>query len=349
MAYTEILTSGNSAVTSAEQWESLIFQEYVGKLAMKFLMGTGNDAVIQVKEDLMKKAGDAITFHYASSQTGGTVRGNAMGVGNEGKMDVYAQRVTIDNVRNLHKIWDVPMSTQRSAFDLLMTAKDVLTTKHAEVADDDMVSALTSTSSGRVRGRYLYGAVDSNWSSTHASALTNIDNSADQLTGNMISIAKRKALIEGTGVSEKVRPTRIVNGMNMEEWYIFMGHTYCTRDLVNNDAAYRNQQLLLPPGANSQSPFFTGSHFKGSWDGVLIYEYNRLPLTSSTIQVAHNLLMGAQAGAIAWGQRTKFGEEDEDLKHNVIYELHDIRGEEKLVRSSVDHGLINVFAAAVAD
>jgi hypothetical protein len=363
MAYTEVLTSGNPAVTSAEQWEAEVHQEYIGQFKMKFLMGSGPNAVIQVKEDLTKSAGDAITIHYASQQTGGTVRGNAKGIGNEGNMDFYAQRFVIDNTRTLHKVWDVPMTEQRTTFNTLMEVRHALTTKHAETFDDDMVTGLTNTSVGKVRGRYLYGAADSNWNATHATALATIDATNDKLTTSMIGVAKRKAVIKGTGVTEKIRPTRIMNGLQSEEWFVMMAHTYAIRDLVNDDAAFRNNQLLLPPGRNSDSLYFTGSHFKGSWEGVLIYEYDRLPLATNTnsIQTAHNLLMGAQAGAVVWGQRTKFGEEDEDLKHNQIYELHDIRNavssgstnNHKLVRNdgvnTTDHGIVNVFSAAVAD
>ncbi len=358
MAYTEVLTSGNSAVTSAEQWDDMCHQEYVGKMMMKWLIGTGPDSVIIAQEDLTKKAGDAMTYHFATSQSGGTVRGNAKGVGNEGSMNFYAQRFVIDNVRNLHKIWDVPMTQKRVSFNILEQAKHALSTKHAEVFDDDMVAGLCDAGTGRVRGRYLYGAADSNWNATHASALTAIDNAADQLTTNMISVAKRKCTIKGTGVTEKVKPSRVVNSKNYEEWFVGLFHTYAIRDLVKNDAAFRNAQLLLTPRGTNDSIFFTGSHYKGTWDGVLIYEYDRMPLVSSTIQVCHNLIMGAEAGVLNWGQRTKFGEEFEDLKHNVIYELHDIRSKQtvsgtsndiKLVRNSVDHGLVNVFCAAVAD
>ncbi len=346
MAYTEVLTGHD---ITAEQFDDMCMEEYTGKIMMKWLMGTGEDAIIQVASDLQKKPGDAITFNYATLQDGGTVRGNAKGIGNEGKMDFYGQRITIDNVRNLHKVWDIPMTQQRTTFSILTKAKSALTTKHADVFDDDILNQLADATTGRARGRYLYGAADSNWSGTHASALTNITNAAGQLTGSMLGVAKRKALILGVGVTEKVKPTRVKNGMRYEEWFVFLGHTLSIRDLVNNDAAFRNAQLLLPPRANSDSMFFTGTHFKGSWEGVLIYEYDKMPLTSSSIQTSHNLLMGAQAGAVAWGQKTKFGEEYEDLKHNVIYELHDIRGQEKLMRNSIDHGMINVFAAAVAD
>ena len=363
MAYTEVLT-GNDV--TAEEWESSVHQEYIGQFKMKFLMGSSPNSVIQVKEDLTKSAGDAVTINYASQQTGGTVRGNAKGIGNEGNMDFYGQRFVIDNTRTLHKVWDVPMTEQRTTFNTLMEVRQALTTKHAETFDDDMVTGLTNTTPGRVRGRYLYGAADSNWNATHATALTSgVDSTNDKLTSSIIGIAKRKAVIKGTDVTEKIRPTKIMNGLQSEEWFVFMGHTYAIRDLVNDDAAFRNNQLLLPPGRNSDSLYFSGSHFKGSWEGVLIYEYDRLPLNAtggaSSIQTAHNLLMGAQAGAVVWGQRTKFGEEDEDLKHNQIFELHDIRNavssgstnNHKLVRNDgtndVDHGIVNVFTAAVAD
>jgi len=133
---------------------------------------------------------------------------------------------------------------------------------------------------------------------------------------------------------------------------MFVGHTYALRDKINNDAAWRNAQLKIPPQSNSRSPIFTGSKFKGSWDGVLVYEYDGINLVSSTIQVAHNFLLGAQAGLVAWAQMSKFGEEEQDLGHNIIYETHEIRGVEKAVfntTNSEDHGTQHLFSAAVAD
>lgn len=361
MAYTEITTNANTAQVSQEKWNDECHREYVGKLMMKWLMGSGQDSVLRVVEDLTKKGGDAITERYASAQSGGTVRGNAKGKGNEGSMSFYAQRFTVDNVRSLHKIEDVPMTEKRVSFSVKEEAKYALSTKHAATFDDDIVAMLCDADAGRVRGRYLYGAADSNWNATHATALTAIDNTADQLTSAMIDVAKRKAVIKGTGVSQKVNPTKIKNGMRYEEWFMFLGHTYAIRDLVNSDAVFRNNQLLLPPQANSDSIYFTGSHFKGSWSGVLIYEYDRLPLVSSTIQCAHNVLLGAKAGVVAWGQRTKWTDETDDMGHDYIAEFHDIRN--KLVTGSSnnlksvyndgtnshDYGIVNVFSAALAD
>lgn len=363
MAYTEITTSGNSAVVAQEKWSDECHREYVGNLKMKWLMGGDPSSVIFVSEDLTKKAGDAVTKRYALAQSGGTVRGNSKGTGNEGSMSFAAQRFIVDKVRTLHKMEDVPMTEKRVSFSVKNEMKWALTQKHARTFDDDMVAMLCDTGTTRSAGRYLYGAASSNYSGAHATDLANIDNIADQLTSAIIGMAKRKAVINGTGVTQKIQPTIVKNGMKSEEWFVFLGHTYPIRDLVNNDAAFRNAQLMLPPGSRDNSMFFTGSHFKGSWEGVLIYEYDRMPLSTNTnsIQCAHNLLLGASAGVVAWGQRTKFTDDDTlDYGHDYGAELYDIRN--KLVTGSSNNlkcmvtdstefevGLINVFTAAVAD
>lgn len=349
MAYTEILTSHG---LTAEQWDNELFAEYIGQLWWKNFMGTDPNAVIQVKDELTKQAGDAITIGLRGQLVGGKVTGNTKGVGNEGKVDFFSQRITIDNVRHLVKVWDVPMSQKRVGFNLLKEVKAALVEKSQVDLEEEIMAQLADTSTGRVRGRYLYGAADSNWNATHATALTNVDNTNDKLTSNMISIAKRKALIPGSNATAKIRPMKVKNGKAFEEWFIFVAHPLSIRDLVNSDTTWINRQLNLTPRSLTESPLFSGSSFKGAHDGILIYEYDRIPLVASTIQCSHNLLCGAQAAAVVWGQRSKFNEEEEDLGHNIIYETHEIRGVAKLVfdrATPEDQGVVHVFAAAVAD
>ena len=348
--YVEILTDNGLTV---EQWDSDIFEEYLGQLWWKNLMGTSEDSVIQVLEDLTKSPGDAITVGLMGEMQGGKVTGNSKGKGNEGRVDFFNQRIVVDNIRYLIKIEDIPMTQKRVGFDVLQKAKRALVTKSRLGLEDDITTALTTIGAERVRGRYLYGAADSNWDSTPATALATIDATNDVLTAAMIDIAKRKATIP-VNATAKIRPMMVKVGKNFEEWFVFVGHTYAIRDLVNSDAAFRNAQLLLPPNANRDSVLFTGSSFKGSWNGVLIYEYENLPLYTNTnsVQCAHNLLLGAQAAAVVWGQRSKFGEEEEDLGHDRIYETHEIREESKLIfnRSTTeDNGLVNLLSAGVAD
>jgi len=354
MAYTEILTGAGVTVS---QWEQRIAAEYIGQLWMKNIMGPSQDAIIQVKSDLTKMPGDAINFGIRSQMKGGYVSGNAFGLGNEGRVEFYNQRTVIDNVRHLVRFDDVPMSQKRVGWDLLNQGREALVEKARIRLDEDIIAGLSVTSTGRVRGRYLYGAADSNWDPTHVTALGNVDNTADQTTTNAIRICKRKALIP-VNATTRIRPMNVKVGMNFEQWFITILHPYCVRDLVDNDAAYRNAQLLLPPNGNRDSSLFTGNSFRGSYDGVLIYEYDRINLVASTIQVAHNLFLGAQAGVVAWGQMPKFNEQEQDLGHTVTYEIHEIRKVDKVVygRAAVDssitdedNGVIHYFSAAVAD
>src|SRR3990167_7823170 len=348
MAYTEILTGHSLTV---EQWDEQLYEEYTKMLWWYNLMGTSVDMPNQVKNDLQKKSGDAITIQMMGQMTGGLVTGNNVGIGNEGSVPFFGQRITIDNVRHLVRVDDVPMTQQRTNFDVLKNVKRALAIRTKERLDEEITVAVSGTSTGRVRGRYLHGAADSNWNATHATGLTNIDNAADQLTTGMIDIAKRKAKLIPVATA-KIRPMRVSNGKNMEEWFTFVGHTLAIRDMILNDASWKNAQLNIPPQSNSQSPIYTGSSFKGSWNGTLVYEYEELQLVSSTIQVAHNLFLGAQAAAVVWGQMSKFGEEEQDLGHRVTYENHEIRGVSKIVyyrATQEDNGIVHVFSAAVAD
>lgn len=347
MAFTEVLTGASITV---EQFSATVFEEFTKLLWWKNLMGTDPDMPINVVEDLTKQPGDAITVQLVGQLQGGIVTGNATGIGSEGRVDFFGQRITIDNVRVLARIDDLPMTQKRTNFDVVAKVRRALSTRAQERLDEEITSALSAVTN-RVRGRYLYGAADSNWNATHATALTAIDNTNDQLTTSMIDIAKRKAKIV-VNATAKIRPMRIQNGKNMEEWFTFVGHTLSIRDLVLNDAAWKNAQLNIPPQSNSESPIYTGSSFKGAWNGVLIYEYEELDLVSSTVQCSHNFLLGAQAGAVVWGQRSKFGEEENDVGHRLTVEDHQIRGVSKLVfdrATPEDQGLVHVFAAAVAD
>ncbi len=295
MAYVEVLESND---LTAEQWDAQLFEEYIGQMWWKNVMGESMDSIVIVNEDLTGKAGSAVNLPMRGLMQGGKVVGNATGVGNEGTVPLFNYRIVVDNVRHLVRVEDIPMTEQRTAFGVLSAVKDALKEKNALDLDESVTAALSATATGRVRGRYLYGATDANWNSAHATALTNVDNTDDQLTLDMINIAKRKARIP-VNAEAIIRPMRIKNGKNFEEWYTFVGHDLAIRDLVKNDASFQNAHLLLPPQANADSPLFTGSSFKGSFNGVLVYEYQRVQLVSSTIQVAHNLFLGAQAGCVS--------------------------------------------------
>ena len=354
MSFIEVLTANNLTV---ESWEKDIFSTYIGKLIWKPFMGVGSDAMIQVKQDLTKKKGDAITVGIRGRVVGGQVTGNAKAIGNEGTLTFYNQRHVVDNVRRAVKIEDIPMSEQRTMFSVLKQARMALEEEFGIDLDIAITQAMMGDeSTGYVQGRYLFGILNSNFNTTIATAKATIDNVSDKFSTKMISVAKRKATLP-INATNKIRPIRVKNGKNFEQWFTGFFHDYCIRDLVELDATWQNTQLNIPPRTGSSNPIFTGSDFKGAYDGVLIYKHSDLDLENNTnsVQIAHNLLMGAQAGAVVWAQKSKFMEEFGDFKHDVSYELHEIRVVNKALFSSTDggsqedNGVINVYAAAVAD
>ena len=98
MASTTIATSHGLTV---EQWESALYIKAQEDTFFGKFKGTGQGSIIQVKRDLVKKAGDALTFGFANS-----IRGTAGVTGNtplegesNGTYTVNNEAMTFNNQR----------------------------------------------------------------------------------------------------------------------------------------------------------------------------------------------------------------------------------------------------------
>jgi N4-gp56 family major capsid protein len=331
---------------TVEAWSNEVFSEYLAQNPFFNFMGTSTHNIIQVKEELTKQPGDAITVQLRGRLTGNGVTGVTKLKGSEEDLVFYDQRLLVDTIRHGVMLRG-EMSLQRVAFDLRNQAREALVDWASDKLRRDLITALTNTTIGRVRARYLYGISDANWNATHATALANVDNTADKLSTAMISRAKRKALLEG---DRKVRPFVVKQGNKVEEVYVLFAHPLATRDLLA-DLDFKNLNTYIPT-TMGDSVLVHGQRYKGMWDGVMIYE-TEMPLLPTAgaggIQVAHNVLCGAQAVAVAWGKRTNYKEDVNDYGHENGFAIDEIRGVNKLVFSGMDHGVVNVFTAAVTD
>lgn len=357
MAFTEVLTANGVTV---KQWDSDCNKRYLRQMFWNRFMSQSMNSPIQSKADLTKNKGDAMTFNIASEIQGGVHTGSAKVAGNEGVMYFAPFQVTVDNDNVSVRVENIPMTQQRAAFDVLKEARDGLTRKRAQRTDDRITAALSDVATGRVKGRYVYGAApDTNYNATHATALATVDNTDDKLTTTIISTAKEYAKIPQNATG-KIRPMMVKDRDEedgFQEWFLFVGHTYAIRDLVRLDAVWKQPMLLIPPMANKNVPIFTGSSFKGAWDGVLVHEWEGvgLEVNSNSVQCAHNLFLGAQAACVAWAQHSRFKEELDNYEEDAGYKLHEINGVKKVVydfnavngESNEDYSVIHVFTAAV--
>ena len=372
-------TSAQSGLTP-QQWDDKFFTSYVRSNIFAPYMGTTEYDMIQVKQDLTKKNGDAVTYALVNDLTGAGVTGSTTLVGAEEALMSRSFKVSVNLLRHgvtIHE-WD----EQKSAIDLRNAASAQLRSWAQKKLRNDVIKALmsingvryiTGNGNGTTTGtseaqkdawlvdntdRVLFGAAVGNHTTDHSAGLGQIDSSADKLTYSVVSLAKRIAKT----ASPAIRPIELQNG---EEWFVMFAHSLCFRDLkaslatIHADAAVRG----------AQNPLFRDGDLM--YDGVIIREVPEIPTEDATwagvagtgtgngvIHVAHNFLCGAQAVALAWAQRTTSRTDvtDYGAQHGVA--IQEIRAVEKMVFGKnsttdtsdlVDHGMVTVFAAAVAD
>src|SRR5688572_16797591 len=103
-------------------------------------MGTDEASIIQVREDLTKKRGDAITFALVNELTGAGVTGNSTLKGNEEKLNSRSHALTVDVLRHAVAVddWDL----QKSVIDLRNAARTNLREWAQRTLRDDIVRGL---------------------------------------------------------------------------------------------------------------------------------------------------------------------------------------------------------------
>lgn len=349
---------------TVQQWDDKFFTEYVRENRFKPVMGTNENAVIQLKNDLTKKRGDSITFALVNRLTNAAVTGSDVLEGNEEDMTSRSHKLVVDKLRNAVRTSEI--EEQYSAISLRDAAREVLKTWIMEETRDDIIKAMGSingvdyASASEVQkdawlvdnaDRVLFGALKSNNAANdHSASLANIDNTADKLTASALSLMKRIA----TSADPKLRPIRTTED---EQWFIVYAASLPFRDLKDDTTITQAQREALARGRTN--PLFTGGDLM--WDGMIIKEIEDIGVLTGVgagaIDVAPVYLNGAQSIGIGWAKRTTSKEEEFDYgdKHGVAIE--EIRGIEKLTFGSgagdtddlKDNGLVTGFFAAVAD
>lgn len=352
-------------------WDNRFFAEYIRKNRFYKYMGTNAGAMIQTRRDLQTRVGDTITFAAARRLVGAGVTGNTVLEGNEELLDMRSMKLAVGVIR--HGVAVSEWDEQKSVIDLRNAAKDSLMNWEMEKLRSDIILALSaingvnyaSATSGQRNAwlvansdRVLFGnSVTNAVSGVHATALTTIDNTNDKMTGDVLSLAKRRAQ---TAVPH-IRPID-VNDDNDEEWFVVFMPSLVFRDFrkdpnviaANKDARPRENGWM-------DNPLFSGGDLV--WDGMIVREIPELPVLTGvgaggTVDAAASYLCGAQALGIAWAQtaKTRDNVRDYGFMHGVA--VQEIRGIGKLqfgkdatvdTTTLVDQGVFTIYTAAVAD
>lgn len=356
----------SSAATglTVKQWDAKYFTEYLQNNPFAKYMGAGANSIIQVKEDLTKKKGDAIHYALVNRLSGAGVTGSTALEGSEEDMESRSYELTIDQHRNAVRV--PAFEDQKSAIPLRDAARDVLMDWSMEHTRDLVIEALGSIN-GVAYGsaseankdawlvdnadRALFGALKSNnGSNDHSAALLNIDNTADKLTPEALSLMKRMAL----EASPKIRPIRVDGG---KRYFVAFAGPRTFRDLKDNATITQAQREVSVIMQNNK--LFDGGD--QVWDGIIVHEVDDIGVIAGAgaagIDVAPVYLCGAQSMGAGFAKRWQSVVEEFDYgdKYGVAtrawYEI------DKLTFGSgsgdtddlKDHGVMTGYFAAVAD
>ncbi len=361
------------------RWQEDFVREYVRDSGFAPYMGDSPTDIIHVINDL-KSSGYTVRVPLVARMQGNGVSGNTRLGGSEESLDQYYQDVSWEFYRNGVEI--SKKEREKSAVDLLGVTKPLLREWAAELMKYQIIDQMHTMSDGTQykdasagtrntfvtnnSDRILFGAAKSNASSgVMATALANIDSSADKLTPTVGSTAKRLAKT----ANPHIRPFK--TGTQGREFYVMFCNPWCFRDLKANATIIANNQYARARegDAMDKNPLFQDGDLID--DGII---YREIPefyqarqgtgvntnmhlasAGSSSIDVGVNVLVGAQALTVANKQMatpTEKTEDDYGFFRGIGIEL--AHGISKLrwnngSGTNKDLGMVTVYCSAVVD
>ncbi|TPM37045.1 DUF4043 family protein [Mesorhizobium sp. B2-3-2] len=321
-----------------------INREFVRENLFSPYMSQDLNAIIRIRQEL-KAGGEQMNIPIVTKLRG-KGKGSGTLVGNEEKIDNYGMRLWIDWAR--HAVATKKNDQQKDSADIFGEAKPLLSDWGKERQRDDLIAALMSLPSEAapsglgsddgmtVNGllyeaataaqrntwnadnsdRVLYGVAVANYNATHATALGNIDSTADKLSKSIVSLSKRIAM----NASPAIRPYKTRDGY---EYYVMFAGTNSFRDL-KADLNIENRDARAREGNGmDKNPLFQDGDLL--YDGVIIRQVPEISAfvtnvwTSLTTagngssRVEPAFLCGQQAAVLGWGQMAKptFRKEDD--------------------------------------
>jgi N4-gp56 family major capsid protein len=346
-----------------EQWDDRFFVEYLHDGGFKPLMGTNENAVIQVKEQPGKGNGDKITIQLVNKLTNAATTGVSTLEGNEEDMSQRSFSVTVNKRRNAVRIPE--MSEVQSAIDLREAGRAVLLDWAMEDTRDMVIEALGSLNGipflSRTaviadawlvdnKDRTVFGAYASGGSAggTDLSAdLGQLDTTADKFTYQRLD----DMIIRAKQCNPKIRPMR--DSGNNRRYYVAFANPEAFRDLRESiDDNILANTAIQAEGAK----LFEGGDLL--WNGCIVKEVDDMPIypnlgAGGTTEVTPVYLCGAQALCAAYAARWRSKTEVFDYGDKYGVAIDGIYNIEKVLFGSgasdtddlKDHGVVTGFFA----
>lgn len=347
-----------------QQWDDEFFREYIHDGRFKELMGEGETSIIQVKEDLSKKAGDSVTYALVNRLTNSAITGTAVLEGNEEDLSSRSFRVYVDKRRNAVRVPE--MEEQKSAISLRNAARPVLMDWALEDTRDLYINALGSLNgtdflsrTAAIADAWLVDNVDRTVFGAYAAGgsaggtdlsadLSQLDTTSDLFTKDRLDDMILRAKV----CNPKIRPMR--DKGNGKRYFVALCNPHAHKNLRDS----MDNEILATTAVEMQaSKLFEGGDIL--WNGVIVKEIDNIPIYANlgnggTTEVTPVYLLGAQALAHAICKRVRSVEETFDYGDKVGVAVEHIIGIEKMIfgtnassdtGDTKDHGVVTGFFA----
>jgi len=291
--------------------------------ASKFF-GTDSSALIHIKDETQKSAGDKITYGLRMQLTGSGVQGDGALEGNEEALTTYSDAVLLNQLR--HAVRSAGrMSQQRVPFDIRQEALSGLRDWWADRLDNSFFNQIcgnTVQADTRYTGNNATITVDANHRVDAAGGTAD-----ESLTsGNLFTLSVIDRAVEhAKTLTPAIRPVKIKG----KEYYVAFLHPYQVTDLRTNTNSGQwldIQKAAMTGGEIDDNPIFDGS--LGVYNGVILHSdfrvtpgINSTTPTTPVANVRRAVLCGAQAAMLA------FGREDGPERYTWVEELFDYENE----------------------
>lgn len=364
-----------NAQNQVNNWVDTEWLEWSRGNAFKRIMGSGENAPIQVGESLDGKStgGVQITRSLVLRSSGDAIVDDNQLLGNEPTLNDYGHTVTLHQYRTAFIIGK--HERKKANFDMLDAMKMQARVWGLEFSRDMIIAAIISPNVDGVttydastvaqrnawsvaqnptlsNQRLLYGAAKANWSGVHATDLTNVDGTADDLSPGIVRLMRRMA----QSCVPKIRPAMPTTGGNAgkEAFYAATG-SLPFRDLeANMDTIFQNADVR----GDDNHIFSNGDIRVGN---VTVFEVPEMDYTTSNkgalisgagaanIDVEPVVLMGAQAVIYEIGERMRPISDKVDYDNKEGTGVKQTLAVERATFNNVMTGTVLSYVSAVGD
>lgn len=350
-----LTTYGVNHPLARKAWSKRLMHEALYRTWADKFMGEGDTNVIQIKRELEKDTGDRISFGLRMQLSGPGTAGDSTLEGNEEDLGTYADSLMLDQLRHAVRSGG-RMSEQRVPFSVRQEALDGLADWWADRIDTaffNQVCGYTAVTDTRYTGMNAVTAPTASrrvFTEPGATADSDLDATGDTFSLAAIDIAVEKART----ASPLIRPVRV----NGEEFYVAVIHEYARTDLRQGAGAaqwFDIQKAAMQGGKVNDNPVFNGA--LGVYNGVIIHASKRVTQGENAgvpdIDVRRNVLLGAQAAVIGFGQGHSGGEQRWvekffDYENQLGVSAGMIWGLKKTAFNGVDFATVTISSYAVA-